>query len=300
MGNKTGNYYLGRVIKLGILDDSKIFEALANPVTIVQRGNAWTIINASKYLDGSSQFAYGRLCKFLPETEVAVIDLMKKEKVLQLEHNVILASSPFVYIPEHSGIAFLQVSNQIEPSIFMSRFCSIVTESHQEFFVQCQIDPIVDIRTFAMKLSKLDGIYSISATVHPPNPLFGPLWRHLKDYLAERQAETLKLQEDSSHGKPLKTNLPAYVASVADDQTKAIAPFSEPLPIGDAAILMAADGYGSGLVKGRIGSDFVVIRTSETIRNFSFEKDPTPEDLYEAALKIFEKIKRERHMEHDV
>jgi hypothetical protein len=94
--------------------------------------------------------------------------------------------------------------------------------------------------------------------------------------------------------------LPEYVASVTYDQKNLTAPASKPLPIGDAAILMAADGYGSGLVKGRVGSNFVVIRTSETIRNFSFDKDPTPDDLYEAALNIFETIKRERHMEHDI
>lgn len=297
---KTGTYYLGRVIKFGILDENKIFQALENPITIIRRGSAWTIINASMHRSGPSRFGYGRLCKFIPETEVAVIDLLKKEKVLQPERNVILASSPFVYIPEHSGIAFLQVWNHIEPRTFMSKFCSIVTETHQGFFVQCEIDPVADIRTFAAKLSKLDGIYRISATVHPPNPLFGPLWRHLKDYLAERQTETMKIQEDSSRDAPLKTNLTEHVATVAEEKIdQATTSNSGPLPVGDAAILMAADGYGAGSVKGRTGSVTIIIRTSETIRNFDFDKEPDPQALYEAALKIFEKIRRERHMEHE-
>lgn len=295
---KKGTYYLGRVVKLELLDDSKIFYALGNPVTIMARGNAWTIINATIHGEGSSQFAYGRLCKFAPETEVAVIDLLKKEKVLQPERNVILASSPFVYIPEHSGIAFLQVPNHIEPNTFMRRFCSIIMDTHQRFFVQCEIDPISDVRTFAIKIAKLDGIYSISATVHPPNPLFGPLWRHLKEYLAYRQAETLRLQEDSARDQPLKTRLPEHVASVSEGASN-LSALTEAPSIVDAAVLMAADGYGTGLVKGRAGSDFIVIRTSDTIRNFSFDKDPVPVELYEAALKVFERIKRERHMEHD-
>lgn len=295
---QTGTYYLGRMIKIGILDDKKIFQALANPFTIVQHGNAWTIIDANIYAVGDKQFAYGRLCKFAPETEVAVIDLIKKEKVLQPEKNVILASSPFVYIPEHSGIVFLKVWNHIEPRTFMIRYCSVITETHNGFFVECQIEPVADIRTFATKLSRLDGIYGISATVHPPNPLFGPLWRDLKDYLEQRKADTMKIQEDSPHNEPLNTDLRDHVASIADSHPDPTAP-SEPLHIGDAAILMAADGYGSGLVKGRIGSDSVVIRTSETIKNFTFDKDPAPVDLYEAALKIFEQIKHERHMEHD-
>src|SRR3972149_6715304 len=98
-----GIYYLGRIIKLGVLNEEKIFEALMNPATIVRRGNAWTITNAAVHEDGALRFGYGRLCKFAPETEVAVIDLLKKAEVRQPERNVILASSPFVYIPEHSG-----------------------------------------------------------------------------------------------------------------------------------------------------------------------------------------------------
>lgn len=293
-----GTYYLGRIIKLGLLDDSRIFDALTNPMTIITRGSGWSIINASIRGEGSFRFGFGRLCKFIPETQVPVVDLMRKEEVLQPEQNLILASSPFVYIPEHSGIAFLQVWNHIQPNTFRDRFCSIVSATHQNFFVECQIDPIADLRNFAIKLAKLDGIYRISATVHPPNPLFGPLWRHLKDYLAERQAETFKLQEDSGRNEPLKTRLPQHVESIVEGHADAT-DTTESLPIGDAAILMAADGYGAGFVKGRVGSEFITIRTSETIRNFSFDKDPIPEELYEAALKIFERIKRERHMEHD-
>ncbi len=296
---KSGTYYLGRVIKLGLLDESKIFEAISNPATIVRMGNAWTIINSSGHGSGASKYAYGRLCKFAPETEVAVIDLMKKAEVFQPEVNLILASSSFVYIPEHSGIAFLQIWNHIEPKIFIKRFCAIINETQKRFFAECQIDPIADMRTFAIKLSKLEGIYRIIARVFPPNPLFGPLWGPLKEYLAARKAETMKIEEESSRKEPLKTRLPEHVASIAENRVNAATIASEPLPIGDAAILMAADGYGTGLVKGRVGTEFIVIRTSETIRNFSFDRDPEPEALYKAALEIFEKIKEERHMEHD-
>ncbi len=295
---KKGIFYLGRIIKLGILNTDMIFEALTNPHTIVRRGNAWTIINSNKYDADSNKYAYGRLCKFSPETEFPVIDLLKKEEILQPERNVIIASSPFVYIPEHSGIAFLHVGNHIEPQTFIKRFCTIINETHQRFFVECHIDPIVDMRTFAIKLSKLNEIQSISATVHPPNPLFGPLWKNLKEYLSDRKAETLKIQEDSARNEALKTRLPEYVALILQNLSENVGLESRLPDIGDAAILMAADGYGSGSVKGRTGGESVVIKTSETIRNFSFDKDPHPNGLYMAALEIFEKIRKERHMEH--
>jgi hypothetical protein len=295
---KKGTYYLGRVIKLGMLDDDKIFDAILSPATVVRHGNAWTIINASVHRDGVLRYGYGRLCKFAPEIEVAVIDLMKKAEVRQPEQNVILASSPFVYIPEHSGIAFLHVWNHIETNTFIRRFCGIITETYERFFVECKIEPIADLRTFAIKLAKLAGIYRISAKVFPPNPLFGPLWGSLKDYLLARKTETMRVQEESARDEPLNTKLAEVVQSMVNPTGPGYPP-TEPLPIGDAAILMAADGYGTGLVEGRVGSDFVIIRTSETIRNFASEKDPDPHALYCEAREIFEKIKRERHMDHD-
>ena len=105
----------------------------------------------------------------------------------------------------------------------------------------------------------------------------------------------MKIQEDSTRSESLNTELPQLVKSVADESNGAFVPVKY---IGDAAILMAADGYGTGLVKGRVGSEFVVIRTSDTIRNFSFEKEPDPEALYFEAKAIFQKVKHERHMEH--
>jgi hypothetical protein len=42
---KTGTYYLGRVLKLGILDQEKLINAIKNPSTISYRGHAWTFID---------------------------------------------------------------------------------------------------------------------------------------------------------------------------------------------------------------------------------------------------------------
>ena len=72
----------------------------------------------------------------------------------------------------------------------------------------------------------------------------------------------------------------------------------DPLPIGDAAVLMAADGYGSGYVKGMQGGEFKTIKTSETTKNFDFAKLPDPMQLYKKARIILQKIQDDRHMQH--
>jgi len=108
----------------------------------------------------------------------------------------------------------------------------------------------------------------------------------------------MEIKEEAKGDNPINPDLPAHVAAAAE-QTEAH-PYSprEPLPIGDAAILMAADGYGSGRIEGKQGDKFIAISTSETVRNFSFDRDPDPVQLYEIAARVFEEIERQRHLEH--
>jgi len=61
---------------------------------------------------------------------------------------------------------------------------------------------------------------------------------------------------------------------------------------------MAADGYGSGTIKGTVEGEIIIIKTSETALNFSFDKTPNPHELYERVLQIFNRIREQRHMEH--
>ncbi|MEW6058427.1 MAG: hypothetical protein AB1540_17640 [Bdellovibrionota bacterium] len=68
--------------------------------------------------------------------------------------------------------------------------------------------------------------------------------------------------------------------------------------VGDAAILMAADGYGSGKVVGVEETRTVTIRTSENQKSFVSDGDPSPEELYRIAYEQFAKINNERYLDH--
>jgi hypothetical protein len=293
-----GTYYLGRIIKLGELDDEKVIDAILDPKPIVRRKNAWTFIDAQRLKDGAREYVFARLSKYSPEAEVKVIDPALRAELRREEPNLSIAASPFVYIPLYSGIAFLHVSQHIEQRTFSDRFCRLVQERYESFFVECQMEPISDLRTFASKLLRLEGIFRLFAKLYPPNPIFGPLWRHLKGYMEDRGTDTLQIQEEAKGAQPLHTDLPRHVDEVAKQTDNVAYVPRQELPIGDAAILMAADGYGTGLVEGRQGDQSVVIRTTETVRNFRFDRDPDPAELYQTAAEIFEEIQRQRHMEH--
>lgn len=295
---KKGTYYVGRVLKLGLLDQKMLFEALLRPTSVQYRGNAWTFTGVAEYMHFGRSYMFGRLSKYAPEGEVDIVDEHTRSEKKQAEPNLLIASSPFIYIPEHSGIVFLNTPNQIEVQVFIRRFSEIVEATHGGFFVGCHIDLVSDLKTFAAKLKSLQGIYKIEARVSPPNPLFSPLWESLEKYLRSRNTDRMTIVEDAQEAETLKTDLPKLVeATSLQTEDDPFIPDVE-VPIGDAAVLMAADGYGSGVVRGKRDGETIVIKTAETALNFAFEKTPHPEKLYIHALAIFESIEKQRHMEH--
>lgn len=298
MSKRNGTYYIGRVLKLGELDQEKLINAIKEPVSIEYRDNSWTFIDVNDMDVEGVQFVFGRLSKYKPLGEVSVVDTQQRTERTQVEPNLRIASSPFIYIPEHSGIAFLHITNQIEQKTFIKRFCSIIEETYDRFFVDCDIEMISDLRSFSVKLSALDGIYGINSTISPPNPMFGPLWGDLKDYLIERNTDRMYIREEAPETKPLQSELPLHVKKASEQTEDEAYTTDTPLPIGDAAILMAADGYGVGTVKGKMDNQEVVIRTSDTVKNFQFSKEPEPIDLFRKAKKILDEIKEKRHLEH--
>lgn len=164
--------------------------------------------------------------------------------------------------------------------------------------MDCDIELVTDLKTFAAKLLSLHGIFKIEARISPPNPLFSPLWESLEKYLRGRNTDRMTLIEDAPESDVLQTNLPNLVEAASRQTAESrFIPQTE-IPIGDAAILMAADGYGSGVIRGRRDNEVVVIKTSETALSFPFEKTPDPYALYTKALEIFNRIEKQRHMEH--
>jgi len=294
---RQGTYYIGRVLKFATLTEEKLIDALSNPTSINYRGNAWTFIDIKEYKQSDIHYIFGRLSKYSPEGEVAVVDTIARSEKRQEEPNLLIATSPFIYIPEHSGIAFLHVYNHIDLMTFIRRFCDIIKQTHNNFFVDCDIKLISDLKTFAAKLSSLDGIYQLSARVSPPNPLFSPLWKPLEDYLQKRTADKMTIIEDAPEGKNLKTDLPRLIKHASQQTGDTPLLVDRAIDLGDAAILMAADGYGKGLVRGRRGGESIIIKTSETAVNFPFSKEPDSLEFYNKVLGILEKIKKNRHME---
>jgi hypothetical protein len=291
-------YYMGRVIKLGRLTSEMVAQAILSPVSVTWWGSSWSFFDARSHTADGVTYLAAKLVKFNPEGEVVIADTATRQEVVRAEPNLRVASSPFIYIPEVSGIAFVQVYGHVNEAQFAARFADIVEQTHAGFFVECYVKMISDLRSFADKLLSLDAIVRLSASVYPPNPLFGPLWKDLKEHIDKRRSDKMLIREEATPQQPLNTQLPQLVEGAANQTAATAYEPAQPVDIGDAAILMAADGYGSGLVKGVRSTEVVTIKTTETIKNFTVEIDAPTTDVFRIAYEAFKRIEEDRHMEH--
>lgn len=295
---KQATYYLGRVAKINLTADD-FLKALSSPFSVEARDYLWTFINHRPSKEKNKlKYVYAELAKYVPSGEVEQVDEKQHEsRNVEVDHQLI-ASSPFVYVPEYSGIAYQHIWNKIEQKAFVVNFRKVVTETFSNFFVDCQIEPIAEYLQFIRKLKTAKRISKLEASVHPPNPLFGRLWDSLRRYLKERELQELSLKEQAGREGRINSKLLKILEGITENKMKEEYQLSEEIEIGDAVILMAADGYGKAKVEGHDGKRTIVIQTSDVIKSFKFDTKPEPEQLYTVAKGLFEEISKQRYMEH--
>jgi hypothetical protein len=186
----------------------------------------------------------------------------------------------------------MHVWDLLERSVFVSHFPRVVAEFFQNFFVTCEIEPITDLRTFAIRLRDLDVITGIEANVHPPNPLFGRAWESLNTYIDNRNVKELAISEHGTKESPLRTKLLPLVEALTEERDVA------QVDVTDAAVLMAADGYGSGKVAGYAKDSEMVVLTTQNQLSFLFAKDPVREVLAAEALRRLQRESERRGLMH--
>ncbi|MDO4656212.1 hypothetical protein [Kingella sp. (in: b-proteobacteria)] len=296
---RKGRYFLSRVVKIN-LSQEELMDAICHPAIIRVGKYNWTITDmVDKRDDESLPFIYGKLVKYADDTQ-DVVDEYNHTQDQSITANLVKASSPFVYLSEFSGLCFLHVYNDIESETFPRRFKRIIEDSrklkYNDLLIECDVDAISDYASFFNKIILIKKITQIEATVSPPNPLFGRIWKSLNDTLKERNTSTLRINEESEKREGLKTNLHNLVNSIEENN---ISNCKQEVALTDAAILMAADGYGRGKVAGEgENGEMIEVRTKDAQKSFLFEKNPSPNFLARKANEEFMKVSEERKMEH--
>lgn len=216
--------------------------------------------------------------------------------------NLLVASSPFVYLPAFSGLAYQHQSRKLPRPQFERIFPQLLVEKFERLFAEASIEPVSDLRTFVQRVASLEVVTKLQATVHPPNPLFGPAWESLRDYIRTRRVAQLDVAERASLEGGIVTLVPETAQRALEEgetgRRGRAEMASNPPGLTDAAILMAADGYGRAKVEGRRAERVVVVRTQDSQLDFTFAREPEPEQLAELAYQRFSRINVERYLEH--
>jgi hypothetical protein len=292
-------FYLGRVVKTNFSQEEFI-NVIRNSEPINDGLNAWNIVNTAIFENNGKKYYYGRLIKAKPDSTVRVMSSDYKQEIEKEEPDMVIASSEFVYIPDYSGISFHSIPNHIEPQKFIRKFCDIVETNLRRLFVECQIRLLDDLENFYKRLDSFDAITKMKATVNPPNPLFGKLWESLKEYLKERKATELRIQELSNNGS-LSTQIKELIRLILKGDKNEIEKYLHEHNLSDLdlALLMSLDGYGTGRIDGKTNGEYKFIKTHEKTMHFSVIRDQLTESvIYSKTETIFKRITDEQYMEH--
>jgi hypothetical protein len=295
---RRSTYFLGRIAKAGDLDTPRLIAAIRDPVSVGIGKYDYTFTHPSVVEVGSDQVVVARLAKFDREGQTRTVREEDHVEAPADVPNMLVAASPFAYVPRYAGVAYQRVWNKLNRGTFEKAFRELILEKYERFFVDCSIEAIADFKSFARRIAQMDLVLGIEATVQPPNPLFGLLWGNLKEYLARRNAAEMKVREKATNGhglrSPLPTRLRDHIDRTSDEQGEA-----DPLELVDAAVLMAADGYGHAKVTGSVSERRVIVRTRETQVSFEFESDPDADVLASKAHSLLRRTADESKLGHE-
>jgi len=295
---RSARYNLSRIVKGGTLDVPKVIQALLTSPSIRSREFAWMITDVIEgtiaYDSASHRYLFGRLAKYDPTALIDTVDEPSHTTTQRLEPNLQKAASDFVYLPDSAVFGHRHVWNEIRPKDFRDHVAELVIAFHQGFFVECELHAIADLSLFLSKLGRIDQVTELKANVSPPNPLFGKFWENLDKYMADRRLRRLSIKEVAKLGQVIPTTAPEIARRIEAENTID----GEPAPTGDAAVLMAADGYGTAEVAGTRDSQAVVVKTKDNAISITLPANVLAEELALAVVREVTSLEKRRGLTH--
>lgn len=305
-------YYLSRITKEGRVTSDSVTRALSESPAVIARGYRYQVVDTGVgevQTKSARRYLYGYLAKYR-DTAIETIDEEARATRTQEERNAAQARCLFVYFPDDAIFAHQKIWNAIGEKDFRRRVSEIILDFHQDgFFANCEINAISDYQKFIIRLQKLDSIHKMTASVVPPNPLFGELWKSLRDYLRNRNLKKLRTAEEAVAGQEIQTDLVRIISELPKEPAEVSRTVTEPLEtpsrptkspaaLGDAAVLMAADGYGKATVVGFRKSTYTTVRTSDSAVTFSLPEDAPIEDIAYTTSNQIDTIQSNRGLMH--
>lgn len=302
MGRRT-KFFVGRMHKPDDITWPDFLHLTQNSKTLNETLKKWAITDLSTFVsERGESFWHGHLTCYDSSGQVSVVDEDARKHASAPQPNLILASAPFVFLPDEAAIAYAPGIGRFSESLFRAKFCQVLGATRNSPLDEFEINVISDVRSFIERLGTVVEVTSIGVELLPPNPLYSVYWKPLFEYLSQRRLRKLRLEERVRKGESIPTELkslklPALSPKAweGEDDDKIVAdslqeePTNQPnQTVGpskvssqtDAALLMAADGYGDGTVSGLdMRRKPITIHTRSSAMTVMVPSPPAPQQI---------------------
>jgi hypothetical protein len=251
MSTQIRKYYLGRFNVISAYSGEKVdflLNGLSTSAVLPARAYAYAFFDSerleySSLLDDTSDaYLSGLLVKYRPREDGETVDWSTGE-IEDLEvHNRVQCKSRFILHVKTGIIAYHVIGDFTEIS-FKKIFCDLFERSHNEFFVDAEIQAINHEVSFLESLERLDSIKKISIYLHPSNPSNRAIWK--------AQDERIKRLEVKSYTEIYQLREAAKASAIRSDDDV------------QSKLRMAMDGYGKAKVVGVRDGDKRTLSTGD-------------------------------------
>lgn len=271
---RPARFNFGRLHVVGQFTDKMEFlsRGLHTTALLRHREHLWGFFAVAP-LSGEPDTLAGYLVKLAPEQAEEVGDLEAHELSTVTVPNAAVAKARFFLDVPHGLIAFQHVSGHIPIDTFITRFCEVLEEGLDRFFVTAEIQLIEARFEFLDALAKLSRVDRLEVTLHPTNPNNDEWYRRTDERLKQRQIDKYKeVMEAARNGPGL---------NVADDAEI------------KGKVVMAEDGYGEVSASGFLEGNATRISTRQNpISTVIRIGELSPDNVYERLKGTINDIKQ--------
>lgn len=232
MAIKLTTYFFGRlniVSSAESYDEKKklIVDSLRSSTSVVHHQHKYMFLDVGVAVDQGVEYLFGNLVKYRDEDEEVVDEVNATTEEIVVP-KLIIAKARFYIQDKTWVIAYRRSGSDINERAFREAFAKLLDEYYQAFFFKSEIRVISDDRDVVEAIDTFVRVDRIRIKLHPSNPNSSRLWESVDERMQEMNIAEMTQEVEAQPGGLKKLELEDLKAKM----------------------VMAADGYGHGLVEG--------------------------------------------------
>lgn len=239
-------YYFGRVDMFSALGDKKgLINKALNSSDIEFVGQyKYGFFEPKKIWIDEEEFVAGYLVKFKPILEKEVVDESRHEVIDREISDGVIAKSRFYLHCKTMVFSYRPIVGKISAQQFRKIFSHLVESLCGDLLAKCYVESIDEETKILDAINKFDLLERISVEVHPTNPNNRHIYKDVDTRIKGLEAQSFRQEIIGGTNGLNKNNV------LSDDIYN--------------SLVMAVDGYGEGVVVGKVDGEKKTIHTYDS------------------------------------